>query len=54
MAEEAVVILTGIEETISELKKFDEKAVRQFNKLVNTELGNAETAAHRLVDNIRG
>ena len=53
MAEEAVVILTGIEETISELKKFDEKAVRQFNKLVNTELNNAESAAHQLVDNIR-
>ena len=53
MAEEAVVVLTGIEETVRSLKQFDEKAVRQFNKLVNTELGKAESAAHQLVDNIR-
>ena len=53
MAEEAVVVLTGIEETVKAMKQFDEKAVRQFNKLVNTQLGNAESAAHQLVDNIR-
>lgn len=54
MADDAtVVILTGVEETIRAMKEFDAKAVRQFNKIVNTELNAAESAAHRLVDQIR-
>lgn len=47
-----VVILTGIKETLNALKQFDKSAVAKFNKVINTELSNAEKAAHRLVDNI--
>jgi hypothetical protein len=51
--EQAVVVLTGIKETIDALKKFDKDAVRRFNKVINTELGTAERAAHDLVDKIQ-
>jgi len=53
MAEEQAIILTGIEPTLRALKQFDKKAVTKFNKIVNTELNNAENAAHRLVDSIQ-
>jgi hypothetical protein len=53
MEQEQVVILTGIEDTLAALKKFDKKAVSKFNKIVNTELTNAEKSAHQLVDSIQ-
>ena len=51
--EQSVVVLTGIKETLDALKEFDKKAVRRFNKVVNTELTTAERAAHDLVDKIQ-
>lgn len=51
MAEE-VIILTGIKETIDALKEFDKDAVKRFNKVINTELGNAETSARVIVSRI--
>ncbi|CAB4178112.1 hypothetical protein UFOVP1462_34 [uncultured Caudovirales phage] len=48
MADE-VIILNGIEETLTALKKFDKAAVRKFNKVINTELAGAERDAHALV-----
>lgn len=51
--EETKIILTGIEPTITALKKFDKDAAKKFNKIVNTELQGAEQAAHRLVDSIQ-
>jgi len=53
MEEDTRIILTGIEPTLRALKEFDKKAVTRFNKIVNTELNNAEGAAHRLVDSIQ-
>ena len=53
MEEDTQIILTGIEPTLKALKEFDKKAVAKFNKIVNTELNNAEGAAHRLVDSIQ-
>jgi hypothetical protein len=53
LEEDTRIILTGIEPTIRALKEFDKKAVAKFNKIVNTELNNAEGAAHRLVDSIQ-
>ena len=53
MEDDTRIILTGIEPTITALKQFDKKAVAKFNKVVNTELNNAESAAHRLVDSIQ-
>jgi hypothetical protein len=53
VSEETRIILTGIDETVTALKMFDKEAVRRFNKIINTELDNAENAAHRLVDSIQ-
>lgn len=51
MAEE-VVVLTGIKETLDALKEFDKDAVKRFNKVINTELGNAESSARTMVSRI--
>lgn len=51
MADE-VIVLTGIKETVDALKEFDKNAVRRFNKVINTELANAERDAHNLVRGI--
>lgn len=51
MADE-VIILSGIKETLDALKEFDKSAVRRFNKVINTELANAERDAHGIVRGI--
>jgi hypothetical protein len=51
MAEE-VIILTGIKETIDNLKEFDKDAVKRFNKVINAELSSAETSARTIVSRI--
>ena len=51
MADE-VIVLTGIKETVDALKEFDKAAVRKFNKVINTELANAERDAHGIVRGI--
>lgn len=51
MADE-VIVLTGIKETLDALKEFDKSAVRRFNKVINTELANAERDAHGIVRGI--
>lgn len=51
MADE-VIVLTGIKETLDALKQFDKTAVRKFNKVINTELANAERDAHGIVRSI--
>lgn len=51
MADE-VIVLTGIKETVDALKEFDKNAVRRFNKVINTELANAERDTHNLVRGI--
>lgn len=51
MADE-VVVLTGIDETISALKQFDKDAVRRFNKVINDALRGAESDARNIVQNI--
>jgi hypothetical protein len=51
MADE-VIVLTGIKETQDALKEFDKSAVRKFNKVINTELANAERDAHNIARGI--
>ncbi|MFZ9750557.1 MAG: hypothetical protein ACO3CN_00435 [Candidatus Nanopelagicales bacterium] len=51
MADE-VVVLTGIKETLTALKEFDKAAVRKFNKVINSELTDAERNARGIVANI--
>ena len=51
MADE-VIVLTGIKETVDALKEFDKSAVRRFNKVINTELANAERDAHSIARGI--
>lgn len=51
MADE-VIVLTGIKETLDALKQFDKSAVRKFNKVINTELANAERDAHGIARGI--
>lgn len=51
MADE-VIVLTGIKETVDALKEFDKSAVRKFNKVINTELANAERDAHGIARGI--
>ena len=51
MADE-VIVLTGIKETVDALKEFDKSAVRRFNKVINTELANAERDAHGIARGI--
>lgn len=44
------VVLTGVKETLAALKEFDKDAVKRFNKVINTELSNAEREARSLVE----
>jgi len=46
---ESVIVLTGIKETVRDLQQFDKDAVKQFNKLVNSELNNAKKEAQGFV-----
>jgi hypothetical protein len=48
MADE-VIVLTGIKETIANLKEFDKDAVKRFNKVINTELAGAERDARNII-----
>jgi hypothetical protein len=48
MSEKAIV-LYGVKETQQALEKFDKDAVKAFNKLVNSELGNAKKDAQGFV-----
>lgn len=48
MADE-VIVLTGIKETLADLKEFDKDAVRRFNKVINNELSNAERDARNII-----
>lgn len=51
MAEE-VVVLRGVKETLAALKKFDEDAVKGFNKVISAELRQARNEARNKVDKI--
>lgn len=53
MADE-VIVLTGIKETLANLKEFDKDAVRRFNKVINTELAGAERDAKALISGVAG
>jgi hypothetical protein len=44
-----VIVLTGIKETIANLKEFDKDAVKRFNKVINTELAGAERDARNII-----
>jgi uncharacterized protein YfaP (DUF2135 family) len=44
-----VVILTGVQETINDLKQFDKNAVKNFNKVINSALTDAERSARGFV-----
>ena len=44
-----VVVLKGIKETLKALESFDKEAVRNFNKVINNELGTAKKDAQNLV-----
>lgn len=46
---EDVIVLTGIKETLKALENFDKDAVKQFNKLVNSELSVAKKDAQGFV-----
>ena len=46
---ENVIVLTGIQETLKALEDFDKDAVKQFNKLVNSELSTAKKEAQGFV-----
>ena len=48
MAKDAIV-LTGLKETLKALESFDKQAVRDFNKVLNNELGSAKKEAQSLV-----
>jgi hypothetical protein len=48
MSKDAIV-LTGVKETLKALEAFDKEAVRNFNKVLNNELGSAKTEAQSLV-----
>jgi len=43
------IVLVGIEQTIADLKKFDEDAVKKFNKTINDELRSAKNEARVIV-----
>lgn len=43
------IVLTGVKETIRDLKNFDKDAVKQFNKVVNSELSEAKKDAQSYV-----
>ena len=44
-----VIVLTGIKETIADLKEFDKDAVKRFNKVINTELAGAQRDARNII-----
>jgi hypothetical protein len=46
---ESDIILVGIEETVTALKAFDKKAVKNFNAVINSVLSDAESAARGFV-----
>jgi hypothetical protein len=48
MADE-VIVLTGIKETLADLKEFDKDAVKRFNKVINTELAGAQRDARNII-----
>jgi hypothetical protein len=48
MAKDAIV-LTGLKETLKALESFDKQAVRDFTKVINSELGSAKKDAQGLV-----
>ena len=48
MAKDAIV-LTGLKETLKALESFDKESVRNFNKVINKELGTAKKDAQNLV-----
>lgn len=48
MSKDAIV-LTGLKETLKALESFDKEAVRNFNKVLNNELGSAKKEAQSLV-----
>jgi hypothetical protein len=48
MAKDAIV-LTGLKETLKALESFDKQAVRDFTKVINSELGSAKKEAQALV-----
>lgn len=48
MSKDAIV-LTGLKETLASLKEFDKQAVKEFNKVINSELGNAKKDAQGFV-----
>lgn len=52
MAEQETLILVGVQETIANLKAFDKDAVKRFNKVINSELGEAEREARGMVTEI--
>jgi len=49
MIAENRIVLTGVEETIANLKKFDQDAVKKFNKVINDELRSAKNEARAIV-----
>ena len=51
MADNAIVLI-GVKDTLAALKKFDEDAVKGFNKVVNTEIRGARDQAKNRVDKI--
>lgn len=44
-----VIVLTGVKETLKALAEFDKEAVKEFNKVLNSELRSAKTEAQKLV-----
>ena len=44
-----VIVLTGIKETLADLKEFDKDAVKRFNKVINTELAGAQRDARNII-----
>ena len=48
-----IVVLIGMQETLTQLKAFDKKAVSRFNRLVNSELTKVQEEARALVPAIR-
>jgi hypothetical protein len=43
------IVLTGVKETIRDLKQFDKDALREFNKVINSELRSAKIEAQQSV-----
>ena len=44
-----VIVLTGLKQTLDALNSFDKQAVRNFNQVINKELGTAKKDAQKLV-----